>query len=154
MSVSPLDKEAGGWRWAILVVSIVILLEVLLAVSSGAAKSSASSWPHTGVLLVLTVANLFLTLAAFISLPYGGTPTGYLIVTRGCRCLSWARCRARRMRRRRLGVSQEFPERRFSPTGRPALTCRPAQFAHRKRGNDTPEWLNNAALSPSASNPE
>ena len=83
MSVSPLDKAAGGWRWAILVVSIIILLEVLLAVSSGAAKSSASSWPHTGVLLVLTVANLFLTLAAFVSLPYGGTPTGYLIVTRG-----------------------------------------------------------------------
>ena len=83
MSVSPLDKAAGGWRWAILVVSIVILLEVLLAVSSGAAKSLASSWPHTGVLLVLTVANLFLTLAAFVSLPYGGCLSGYLIVTRG-----------------------------------------------------------------------
>jgi hypothetical protein len=83
MSVSPLDKAAGGWRWAILVVSIVILLEVLLAVSSGAARPLASTWPHATVLLVLTVANLLLVLAAFISLPYGGTPAGYLIVTRG-----------------------------------------------------------------------
>jgi hypothetical protein len=83
MSVSPLDKAAGGWRWAILVVSIVILLEVLLAVSSGAARSLVSNWPHTAVLLVLTVANLLLTLAAFVNLPYGGTPAGYLIVARG-----------------------------------------------------------------------
>ncbi len=83
MSVSPLDKAAGGWRWAILVVSIVILLEVLLAVGSGAAKSLASTWSHAAVLLVLTVANLLLVLAAFVSLPYGGTPAGYLIVTRG-----------------------------------------------------------------------
>jgi hypothetical protein len=83
MSVSPLDKAAGGWRWAILVVSIVILLEVLLAVGSGAAKSLASTWSHAAVLLVLTVTNLLLVLAAFVSLPYRGTPAGYLIVTRG-----------------------------------------------------------------------
>ena len=83
MSLSPLDKAAGGWRWAILVVSIVILLEVLLDVSSGAAKSLTLTWPHTAVLLVLTVANLLLVVAAFVALPYGATPAGYLIVARG-----------------------------------------------------------------------
>jgi len=83
LSVSPLDKAAGGWRWAILVVSAVILLEVLLAVSSGATREPAARWPHTPVLFVLTVANFLLVLAAFVSLPYGGTPAGYLIVTRG-----------------------------------------------------------------------
>ena len=83
MSVSPLDKAAGGWRWAILVVSIVILLEVILVVSSGLAKQSASSWPHTSILLVLTVTNLFLVIAAFVNLPYGDTPASYMTVTRG-----------------------------------------------------------------------
>ena len=83
MSISPLDKTAGGWRWAILVVSVVILLEVLLAVSSGVAKESESTWPHTPILLVLTVANLFLVIAAFVNLPYGDTPANYLTVTRG-----------------------------------------------------------------------
>jgi hypothetical protein len=54
-----------------------------VAVSSGATKPSASTWPHTSVLLVLTVANLLLVVAAFVSLPYSGTPAGYLTVTRG-----------------------------------------------------------------------
>jgi len=83
LSVSPLDKAAGGWRWAVLVVSIVILLEVLLAVSSGVTRQPVATWPHSAILLVLTVANLFLVIAAFVDLPYGATPAGYLTVTRG-----------------------------------------------------------------------
>jgi hypothetical protein len=83
LSVSALDSAAGGWRWAILVVSIVILLEVCLAVSSGATKQASPSWPHAPILLMLTVANLILVVAAFINLPYGETPAGYLTVTRG-----------------------------------------------------------------------
>jgi hypothetical protein len=31
----------------------------------------------------MTVANLLLVVAAFVNLPYGGTPAGYLTVTRG-----------------------------------------------------------------------
>jgi hypothetical protein len=81
--VSALDKAAGGWRWAILVVSIVILLELLLAIGSGTTKQPSQSWPHTSILLVLTVANLLLVVAAFFSLPYSGMPAGYLTVTRG-----------------------------------------------------------------------
>ena len=83
LSVSALDKAAGGWRWAILVVSIVILLELLLAIGSGTTKQPSQSWPHTSILLVVTVANLLLVVAAFFSLPYSGTPAGYLTVTRG-----------------------------------------------------------------------
>ena len=83
LSLSALDRAAGGWRWAILVVSIVIFLEVLLAASAGTTRQSAPTWPHTAILLVLTVANLLLVVAAFVNLPYGGTPAGYLTVTRG-----------------------------------------------------------------------
>ena len=83
ITVSPLDKAAGGWRWAILVVSIVILLEILLAVSSGATNRSVSTWPHTAIISVLGVANLLLVVAAFLALPYGGAPAGYLTVSRG-----------------------------------------------------------------------
>jgi hypothetical protein len=82
-SVSPLAKEAGGWRWAILVVSIVLLLEVLLAIGSGVAKQASPTWPHAAILLALSVTNLILVAAAFFSLPYSGAPAAYLSVSHG-----------------------------------------------------------------------
>jgi hypothetical protein len=82
-SVSALAKEAGGWRWAILVVSIVLLLEIVLAIGSGVAKQASPMWPHGAILLALSVTNLILVGAAFFSLPYGGTPAAYLSVSHG-----------------------------------------------------------------------
>ena len=82
-SVSALGKGAGGWRWAIVVVSSVLLLEFLLAISSGATSPSSPSGSHTTILLLLTVINLILVAAAFITLPFGGTPAAYLTVARG-----------------------------------------------------------------------
>jgi len=82
ISISALGKDAGGWHWAILVVSIVLVLEVLLAAGSGVARQAAPSWPHGTVVLVLTVTNLILIAVAFFDLPYGGTPA-YLEVSRG-----------------------------------------------------------------------
>ena len=82
-SVSALGSGAGGWRWAILVVSIVLLLEVLLAISSSTRSQYPSAWPHTPIVLVLTVTNLILVGAAFLSRPYGDTPSSYVTVAPG-----------------------------------------------------------------------
>ncbi len=83
LSVSALDKEAGGWRWAIIVVSAVLVLEVLLAVGSGVARQVSPTWPHASILLVLTVVNLILVAAAFFARPGGGTSSLYLTVSNG-----------------------------------------------------------------------
>ena len=70
-----------AWRWAILVVSIVLLLEVLLAYEPATTKSqSAPAWPHGAVLLLLSVGDLILVVVALLSLPYGGTPSTYVAV--------------------------------------------------------------------------
>ncbi len=82
-SVSALSKEAGGWRWAILVVSIVLILEVLLAIGSGVARQAAPSWPHAAILLALCVVNLVLVGAAFFNLPYSDVPSSYISVSHG-----------------------------------------------------------------------
>jgi len=82
-SVPALGTGAGGWRWAILVVSIILLLEVLMAVSSSTRSQSPPTWPHSGILLVLTVSDLILVVAAFFSLPYGGTPSSYVTANPG-----------------------------------------------------------------------
>jgi len=82
-SVSALGKEAGGWRWAILVVSIVLLLEVLLANGTGVARQVSPTWPHAATMLVLTVANLILVAAAFFNQPYSDAPSTYLSVSHG-----------------------------------------------------------------------
>lgn len=82
-SVSALGEGAGGWRWAILVVSIVVILETLLAISSGAATRSPSPWPHTVVQLVLTIAEFVLVIAAFFNVPYGNVPSAYMTVGHG-----------------------------------------------------------------------
>ena len=63
--------------------SIVLLVEVLLAISTSTRIQSAPGWPHTGVLLLLSVANLVLVLAAFFSMPYGSTPATYVTVAPG-----------------------------------------------------------------------
>ena len=82
-SVPALGTGAGGWRWAILVVSIVLLLEVLMAVSSSTRSQLPPTWPHSGILLVLTVSDLILVVAAFFSVPYSGTPNGYVTAASG-----------------------------------------------------------------------
>jgi hypothetical protein len=82
-SVPALGAGAGGWRWAILVVLIVLLLEVLLAISSATASQSPPTWPHTGILLLLSVTDLVLVAVAFFSLPYSSAPAGYLSATPG-----------------------------------------------------------------------
>lgn len=82
-SMPALGSGAGGWRWAILVVSILLLLEVLLAIASSTKSQSTPGWPHTAVLLLLSVSDLVLVLAAFFSLPYGSAPSSYLSVARG-----------------------------------------------------------------------
>jgi len=82
-SVSALDKEAGGWRWAILVVSTVLLLEVLLALGTGVAQQASPTWPHASVLLVLALVDLILVAAAFFVRPGGGAPSLYLSVSNG-----------------------------------------------------------------------
>ncbi len=82
-SVPALGSGAGGWRWAILVVSIILLLEVLLAIGSSARSQSAPSWPHTSVLLLLSASDLILVLAAFLSRPYSSAPASYLSVGLG-----------------------------------------------------------------------
>lgn len=74
-SVSALGEGAGGWRWAILVVSIVLILETLLAISSGA---TSAPWPHTAVQLLLSLADFILVIAAFFSVPYGSVPSVYM----------------------------------------------------------------------------
>jgi len=81
-SVTALGKGAGGWRWAMLVVSSVLLLEILLAVGSGASRPTSPAGPHTAIVLVLTIANLILVAAAFFTLPFSGSPPAYLTVTR------------------------------------------------------------------------
>lgn len=81
-SVSALGQGAGGWRWAILVVSIVIVLETLVVVTS-ARPNQLSGWPHAGIQVMLTIANVVLVLAAFFTLPYGNAPSGYITVARG-----------------------------------------------------------------------
>jgi len=83
LSVSALDKEAGGWRWAILVVSAVLLLEILVALSTGVAQQASPTWPHASILLVLTLVNLILVAAAFFVRPYGGTSSLYISVSNG-----------------------------------------------------------------------
>jgi hypothetical protein len=82
-SVGALGSGAGGWRWAILVVSIILLLEVLLAIGSTTRTQSSPTWPHVVILLVLTVTNLILVVAAFLSLPYSSAPASYLTVAPG-----------------------------------------------------------------------
>ena len=82
-SVPALGSGAGGWRWAILVVSIVLLLEVLLAITSSTRSQSGPGWPHAGVVLVLSVADLILVIVAFFSVPYGSAPSTYLTVSPG-----------------------------------------------------------------------
>jgi hypothetical protein len=82
-SVPALGTGAGAWRWAILVVSIVLLLEVLLAISSTTKSQAAPAWPHGAVLLLLSVGDLILVVAALLSLPYGGTPSAYVAVAPG-----------------------------------------------------------------------
>ena len=82
-SVPALGPGAGGWRWAILVVSIILLVEVLLAIASSARSQSAPNWPHTSILLLLSVSNLVLVAAAFFSLPYSSAPSSYLGVSPG-----------------------------------------------------------------------
>ena len=82
-SVPALGSGAGGWRWAILVVSIILLVEVLLAIASSARSQSAPNWPHTSILLLLSVSNLVLVAAAFFSLPYSSAPSSYLGVSPG-----------------------------------------------------------------------
>ncbi len=82
-SVSALGSGAGGWRWAILVVSIVLLLEVLLVISSSTRSQYPSAWPHMPILLVLAVTNLILVGAAFLSRPYGDTSSSYVTVAPG-----------------------------------------------------------------------
>lgn len=77
-SVPALGSSAGGWRWAILVVSLVVVLEVLLAISSSTFSQSSPDWPHGGVLLVLSVADLILVIAAFFRVPYGSVPSAYV----------------------------------------------------------------------------
>lgn len=81
-SVGALGQGAGGWRWAILVVSIVVILETLVVLSSGGSTQS-GSWPHGGIQLLLTVANAVLVLAAFFTLPYDDAPSVYITVSRG-----------------------------------------------------------------------
>jgi hypothetical protein len=83
MPVSALGKEAGGWRWAILVVSIVLVLEVVLAIGSGVTRQIAPAWPHTTIVLVLSFANLVLLGAAFFNLPYNDVPSAYISVSHG-----------------------------------------------------------------------
>lgn len=82
-SVPLLGSGAGGWRWAILVVSVLLLLEVLLAIASSAKSHLPPSWPHGSVLLLLSVGELVLVLVAFFSLPYGSAPSTYLTVAPG-----------------------------------------------------------------------
>jgi hypothetical protein len=66
-----------------LVVSIVLLLEVIVAISSGTTGQVSRGWPHAAILLILTSASLVLVVAAFFSPPYGGTAAGYLTVGHG-----------------------------------------------------------------------
>lgn len=82
-SVTALGKGAGGWRWAILVVSGVLLLEILLALGSGASRPTSAAGPHTAIVLVLTITNLILVAAAFFTFPFSESPPAYLTVTRG-----------------------------------------------------------------------
>lgn len=82
-SVPALGTGAGGWRWAILVVSIILLLEVLMAISSSTRSQLPPTWPHSGILLVMTVTNLILVVVAFFTLPYSGTPSSYVTAARG-----------------------------------------------------------------------
>ena len=77
ISVSALSKEAGGWRWAILVVSIVLILEVLLAIGSGVASRPRLAGHTQRSLLALCVVNLVLVGAAFFNLPYSDVPSSY-----------------------------------------------------------------------------
>ena len=83
MPVSALGKEAGGWRWAILVVSIVLVLELVLTIGSGVTRQVPPTWPHTTILPALCFANLVLVGAAFFNLPYNDVPSTYISVSHG-----------------------------------------------------------------------
>ena len=135
ISVSALSKEAGGWRWAILVVSIVLILEVLLAIGSGVARQAAPSWPHATILLALCVVNLVLVGAAFFNLPYSDVPSSYISVSHGVGSylgLGGASGRAWR----RSGQDRQWPRqpRLRNEAVQPRAYC-PERSCRRKRRN-------------------
>lgn len=67
LSLTALGSHAGGWRWLILVVAIVILVGGLAGVLANVAESGA--WPHSGLQALLGMALLGLVVAAFFTSP-------------------------------------------------------------------------------------
>ena len=49
----------------------------------GVARQVAPLWPHAATILVLTVANLVLVVAAFFDQPFNEVPSAYLSVSHG-----------------------------------------------------------------------
>lgn len=68
VSYSALSSPAGGWRWLILVVAVVILLEGMIAVVAKVSETGA--WRHAEVQAVLGVVLVGLVIGAFFASPF------------------------------------------------------------------------------------
>ncbi len=83
LSVTALDHNAGGWRWAMLVLGGIIVVEVLLSIFSTLSSQSTPAWPHGSFVVVLTATNFVLLVVAFFDKPLSGAPPGLWAVGHG-----------------------------------------------------------------------
>lgn len=67
ISFTALGAFAGGWRWALLGVAALMMVEGLLAGVTSVYETRA--WPHTGIQFVLALALLALVLVAWWDSP-------------------------------------------------------------------------------------
>lgn len=75
-TLSAVDHNAGGWRWAILVIAAVAAVELLLTVISVSSSRRSPGWPHEAFAVVFSVTNLILVVVAFSDSPSTGLPAG------------------------------------------------------------------------------
>lgn len=83
ISTTALGRLAGGWRWSILLISIAVLVELLVAVVVSR-SSRTVEWPHRSILAVLCAANLAAVVAAMIASPFNnGASYGLMAASLG-----------------------------------------------------------------------
>jgi hypothetical protein len=69
LSITALGSHAGGWRWAMLVCSLAIVVELLATLLVFRVQDS-GDWPHRSVLGLLCLTDLALVIAAMVASPF------------------------------------------------------------------------------------